>query len=98
MGDGSIDGFVFTPSGGTASIFVSIGARASDTLQPLLTVGGTVSVTGMTSVSMSACSSTGTLEAVDATSLTIGTQTIVIAGGGHNGGPGGPGPGPGPRP
>ena len=95
-GDGSIDGFVFTPSGG-ASIFVSTNSRASATLTPLLTVGATVSVTGTTSASMSACTSNSALEAVNASSLTIGTQTIVIAGGnggnggGGNNGPGGPG-------
>jgi len=98
-GDGSIDGFVFTPSGGTTTLFISTDSRASATLTPLLTVGATVSVTGATSAGMSACTSTSTLEAVDASSLTIGTQTIVIAGGGNNnghpgpGGPGGPGGG-----
>ncbi|MBV8842807.1 MAG: hypothetical protein JO307_08350 [Bryobacterales bacterium] len=90
--DGSIDGFLFTPSG-TSSIFVSTGAHASSTLKPLLTVGTTVSVTGKTTARMGACSSTGELEVVDATSLTIGGQTIVIAGGagfagfGDRGGP-----------
>jgi hypothetical protein len=41
---------------------------------------------------MSACSSTAALETVAASSLTIGSQTIVISGGGFGGpGPGGPG-------
>lgn len=81
-GDGSIDGFLFTPSGGTTALFISTGSRASTTLTPLLTVGATVSVIGTTTPQMSACSSSGALEAIDASSLTIGTQTIVIGGGG----------------
>jgi hypothetical protein len=89
--DGSIDGFLFTASGST--IFVSIGYTSSTTLTSLLTVGAAVSVTGTTSPSMSACSSTGTLESVNASSLTIGSTTVVIQGGGRNGfggrGPGG---------
>ena len=85
--DGSIDGFVFTASGNT--LFVSIGYTSSTTLTALLTVGATVSVTGTTSPSMSACSSTGALESVAASALTIGSTTVVIQGGGH-GGPGGP--------
>ena len=99
-GGGNIDGFVFTPSG-ASSIFVATNARASSTLSPLLPVGATVSVTGTTSPSMGGCASTGALEAVNAASLTVGGQTIVIAGngGGGNGsghgpsGPGGPGGG-----
>jgi hypothetical protein len=82
---GAIDGFLFSASGSSTPIFVSTGPRASTTLTSLLTVGATVSVTGTTSPGMAACSSTGTLEAVDASSLTIGTQTIVIAGGGNDG-------------
>jgi hypothetical protein len=39
---------------------------------------------------MGACSSTVALETVDASSLVIGSQTIVINGG-RSGGPGGPG-------
>jgi hypothetical protein len=89
-GDGSIDGFLFTASGSSSAIFVSTGGRASTTLTSLLTVGATVSVTGTTSPSMSACSSTGALESVDASSLTIGTTTIVIQGGGYGGHGGGP--------
>jgi hypothetical protein len=90
---GGIDGFLFTASGGTSSIFVSTGGNASSTLTTLLTVGATVSVTGTTSPSMSACSTTGTLEAVNPSSLTIGTQTVVFSGGGNHGGPGPGGPG-----
>jgi hypothetical protein len=94
---GTIDGFVFAPSGG-GSIFVSIGGRvgASSTLTSLLTAGATVSVTGTTSPAMAACTSTGTLESVDASSLTVGSQTIVIVGGGFGGRGNGPGPGHGP--
>jgi len=94
--DGSIDGFLFAPSGSTSSIFVSTGPAASATLKPLLTIGGTVSVTGTTSPSMNACSATATLQAVDASSVTIGTQTVVISGHGNDG-HGGPGFGPGGR-
>jgi hypothetical protein len=101
---GGIDGFLFTASGSTAPILVFTGANAGTALTSLLTVGSTVSVTGTTAVGMSACSSTATLESVNASSLTIGSQTIVITGGG-NGGPGGgrggpggsPGGGPGPH-
>jgi hypothetical protein len=90
--DGSIDGFLFTASGST--LFVSIGYTSSTTLTSLLTVGATVSVTGTTSPSMSACSSTGTLESVNASSLTIGGTTVVIQGAGRPGfGFGGHGPG-----
>jgi YD repeat-containing protein len=89
-GNGSVDGFLFTPSGGSSSIFVSIGGRSSTTLTSLLTAGATVSVTGTTSARMAACSSTAALETVDASSLVIGSQTIVI-GGGRPFGPGGPG-------
>lgn len=96
---GDVDGFLFSASGSTTPIFVSTGERASSTLTSLLTVGATISVTGTTSAGMAACTSTGTLEAVVASSLTIGSQTIVIAGngGGYGGGngPGGGGPGPG---
>jgi hypothetical protein len=90
---GSIDGFVF--SAGGSSILVSTGIRASSTLTSLLAKGTTVSVTGTTSPALSACTSTGTIEVVDASSLTIGSQTIIIAGGGTPfggfGGFGGPG-------
>jgi hypothetical protein len=90
---GGIDGFVFAPASAT-SIFVSTGPNASTALTSLLTVGATVSVTGTASPSMSACSSTGALEAVNPSSLTIGTQTIVFSGGGGNhGAPGFGGPG-----
>jgi hypothetical protein len=91
-GNGSINGFLFTASGSTSSIFVSVGYSTNTTLASLLTVGATVSVTGTTSPQMSACSSTAALETVAASSLTIGSQTIVISGGGFGGpGPGGPG-------
>lgn len=91
--DGSINGFLFTASSST--IFVSIGYTSSTTLTSLLTVGATVSVTGTTSPSMSACASTGTIESVNASSLTIGSTTVVIQSGGPggfggHGGPSGP--------
>ena len=93
---GAIDGFLFTASGASSAIFVSTGPQASSSLTSLLTVGATVSVTGNASSHGSACSSTGALEVVNATSLTIGSQTVVISGGGFGGGfgpgPGGPGP------
>jgi hypothetical protein len=96
---GTIDGFLFTASGSTAPIFVATGPGTSTTLTSLLTVGAAVSVTGTTFGNMGACSSTSALEVVNASSLTIGSQTIVISGGGYGfggpgpGGPGGPGPG-----
>jgi len=85
---GAIDGFVYTPSGSTTSIFVATGPRPSTTLTTLLTVNATASVTGTTSAQQSACSPTGTLETVDASSLVIGGQTLTISTGGHDG-PGG---------
>lgn len=82
--DGSIDGFVFKTA--SASVFVSTGNAASATLKPLLTAGATVSVTGTAAPNLGAtCTTTGGLTAVHATSLTIGSQTIVIAGGGFGG-------------
>jgi hypothetical protein len=95
---GDIDGFVFLPSvTGATEILVLTAPQASATLKPLLTVGATISVTGDSETgSPTSCTASGALAVVDATSLTIGTQTIVIAGGGsgvgHPGpvGPGGP--------
>ena len=84
--DGVVDGFLFTASGSTSPIFVSIGPRNSTALTTALVVGATVSVIGVTSPSLSACSSTATLETVDASSLTIGTQTFVFGGFGGSGG------------
>lgn len=90
---GSIDGFLFTA--GSSSVFVSIGYTSNTTLNSLLTVGASVSVTGTTSPGMSACASTGTIETVNASSLAIGSTTVVIQGGpgsgrgGYGGGPGG---------
>jgi hypothetical protein len=86
---GSIDGFLFTPSGSTTAVFVATGSRASATLKPLLTVGAAISVTGTTAVNLTpVCVAAGTLLAVDATSLTVGGQTILITGGGGDGGRG----------
>jgi hypothetical protein len=81
---GAIDGFLFTPSGSTTAVLVVTGSGASATLKPLLTVGGTVSVTGTTSTnsSSSACVVTGALTVVKASSLIIGGQTIIISGSG----------------
>jgi hypothetical protein len=86
--NGAIDGFVFTPSSSTTPVFVSTGSRASATLKPLLAVGATVSVTGTTTVNptITACVATGNLVAVDASSLTVGGQTIVLTGSGNGGG------------
>ena len=89
--NGAIDGFLFTASGSTASIFVSVGG-GSTALTTLLTTGATVSVIGTTSAGMAACTTTGALEVVDASSLTVNGQTVVISrGNGGFGGPGGPG-------
>jgi hypothetical protein len=91
--DGAIDGFLFSAGGST--IFVSIGYTSSTTLTSLLTVGATVSVTGDTFPTTDACSSTGALESVSATSLTVGSTTVVIQSGGPGRGHGGSGGGPG---
>jgi hypothetical protein len=82
---GGINGFLFTANSST--LFVSLGHTANTTLAALLTVGATVSVTGTSSPSMSACASTGAIQSVDASSLTIGATTVVIQGGneGHGG-------------
>src|SRR5277367_747655 len=44
--DGTIDSFVFTPSGSSTPLLVNTGSGASATLKPILLVGTTVSVTG----------------------------------------------------
>lgn len=90
--NGSIDGFLFVPSGGSAAILVVTGSQASATLKPLLTVGATVSVTGA-SHAAAANATIPTLTVVNANSLTVGGQTIVIAGGGFAPGAGRGGPG-----
>jgi len=92
---GAIDGFLFTPSGSASAIFVTTGPYGTASLSTLLTVGATVSVTGTTSPSMGACSATSAIEVVNASSLTIGSQTVVFAGGGYGGGGRGFGGGPG---
>lgn len=84
--NGTIDGFLFLPNGSSSLIFVSTGTRASGTLATVLTVNGTLTVTGTTTSALSACSSTETLETVDAVTLVIGNTTIIIAGGGQGGG------------
>jgi hypothetical protein len=76
---GAVDGFLFTPAGGTASVLIATGEGASSTLKPLLTVGGTVSVTGRTITEPPTCI-TGVLTVVTASSLVINGQTIVISG------------------
>jgi len=92
--DGTIDSFVFTPASSTTSLLVVTGEGASATLKPLLTIGGTVSVTGteQTAAATSACVASGVLTVVQASSLIISGQTIVITSHGGNGGFGG-GPG-----
>lgn len=87
--DGTIDGFLFTA--GSSTLFVSLGYTSSTTLSTLLTTGATVSVIGTTSPSMSACTASATLETVRASSLTLGSTTVVFQGGGGPGGYGGPG-------
>jgi hypothetical protein len=84
-GDGSIDSFVFTPSGSTTPLLVVTGAGASATLKPILLVGTTVSVTGTerAAAATSACVASGVLTVVEASSLIISGQTIVITNGGH---------------
>jgi hypothetical protein len=93
---GAINGFLFTPSSTTATIpagpslttvtgvvLVVFGPGASSTLKPLLTVGGTVSVTGRTIPEAPACAATGNLTVINASSLIINGQTIVISGHGN---------------
>jgi len=92
-GDGLVNGFLFAASGSSSVIFVSTGPTSTTTLLSVLTVGVTVSVTGTTSANMSACASSGALESVNASSLTIGSTTVVFSSvgpgnGGHFGGPG----------
>ena len=88
--NGLVDGFLFTPSGNTASILVVTGSGASTTLKPLLTTGATVSVTGTTpsATTTANCVTGTTLTVVHASSLIIGGQTIVLAGTGVGGGRG----------
>jgi hypothetical protein len=95
--DGTIESFVFTPASSTTPLLVLTGLGADATLKPLLLVGATVSVTGteQAAAPTSACVASGVLTVVHASSLIVGGQTIVIAGGG-NGGNGGFGGGPGP--
>lgn len=92
--NGLINGFVFTGSGSTTSVLVVIGATNNTTLQSLLKVGMTASVTG---TERTASTTTGSLATVNASSLTIGGTTVIISGGGFGGGFGGPGRGPGGR-
>ncbi len=75
---GSLDGFLFTASGSSSPIFVFTGSYASNMLTTVLTVGATVSVSGNTSAKLSGCSSTGSLETVYASSLTVGGETINV--------------------
>lgn len=91
--NGAIDGFLFTPSSTTATIgpgtgliqlngvvLVVFGPGASTTLKPLLTVGATVSVTGRTIPETPTCATTGSVTVVNASSLVINGQTIIISG------------------
>jgi hypothetical protein len=89
--NGAIDAFLFTPSGSTTALLVVTGSNANATLQPLLTVGATVSVTGVTRTNPTSttCAATPPLQVVKASSLTIAGQTIVITAGQTGGhGPG----------
>jgi len=81
---GSIDGFVFTPTGSTTKLFVDISPRPSATLATLLKVGAAVTVAGIVEPPI-ACAPAGTVAEVDveASSLTFGTTTIKF-GFGHN--------------
>jgi hypothetical protein len=75
--NGTIDGFVFTPTSGP-KVFVAIGF-ANATLTPLLTVGASVSVVGVMEA-LGACAPSGTMPAVDAWSLTIGSTKYRVGG------------------
>lgn len=86
--DGTIDSFNFTPTGSTTPLLVVTGSGASATLKPILLTGTTVSVTGTEQaiVSTSACVSAGVLTVVEASSLIVGGQTIIITNRGNFGG------------
>lgn len=75
--DGTVNGFLFTPTGGASAIFIDIGPFSNSTLTPLLKVGAAVSVTGTLEPPV-ACSAAGTPSEVDASSLTFGTTTVKI--------------------
>jgi hypothetical protein len=75
--NGSIDGFVFTPTTGP-KVFVDVGTPSA-TLAPLLKVGTAVSVVG-TLEGPQMCAPAGTISEVDASSLTIGTTSYHIDG------------------
>lgn len=80
---GGVDGFLFNASGSSAPLLVVIGPQhANSTLESVLTVGATASVTGNSHTS----SNTGALTVVRATSLTISGQTFVFSGRGFPGG------------
>jgi hypothetical protein len=83
--DGSIDSFVFRPSGSTTSLLVVTGPGASATLKPILLPGTAVSVTGTEqgAAPTSPCVASGVLTVVEASSLIINGQTIVITNGDH---------------
>ena len=72
---GSVNGFVFTPTTGP-KVFVNVGIP-SKTLEPLLTTGASVSVTG-TLEAPPQCAATGTISEVDASSLTINGTAYPI--------------------
>lgn len=75
---GDINGFVFTPTTGTA-VFVDLGGAPNSTLAPLLKVSAAVTVTG-TLEAAPLCSAAGTIQEVDATTLLFGTTTITLKG------------------
>ena len=78
--NGSVDGFVFTPStAGSSAVFVNVGMPSS-TLAPLLKTGAAVSVTGMLEPPPPLCAVAGTISEVDASSITIGTTVYPIGG------------------
>ena len=79
--DGTVDSFVFAPSGSTTPILVVTGPVTNPTLKSALTVGATVSVTGTTvPTTPGTCTVAGSLTVVDASSLAINGTTFILPG------------------
>ena len=82
---GTIDGFLFTPTGSKTELFVDISPRPNATLTSLLKVGAAVTVAGIVEPAAT-CAPAGTVTQVDvnASSLTFGTTTVTFGPGGHH--------------
>lgn len=80
--EGYVNGFLFTPAGGTSKVFVDISPRPNATLASLLKVGTAVTVAGILEPAP-ACAPSGTVTQVDvdASTLTFGSTTITFGSG-----------------